>query len=1028
MAKVLGFQIEINGLTKSITTSEELRRAIAEVGKELKKATDTTAINKLEKELIDLKARQAEVNKETREAVKLRQQELTATDKVSGSYDRLSKELNEARKRYKDLAAAEQDSSEEAQELLKRITALDGKLKDIDGSVGQFQRNVGNYPKLISAIVPGIDNIVDSVDSVRSATTGVGVGLGALNVAFTAFNVVSGYVNDLNRSLAETKKVSAQIQTFTKQTGKDLQDTVSQARAVAETYQEDVTDIVNAANAASKELGVSFNDAISSVELGLRKGANAQGEFLDSLREYSSQLGQAGFNIREFTALAIDAAEKGVYSDKAIDAVKEFGTQTREQTKSVRDAFLAAFGEKFTNQLFSNLSKGAITGRDALALVTKQIKDTGVAGTELQGLISTVFVGAGEDAGRYVLGLDDVLNRTDEILASTTSYQEGLKSVYLQNLELNTAQQEYNKLLEETGTTFQTAEIKAKTFFARVAAASISFFSTFGAGVSRLFGDDTATEKQIQFKAARLIEQQEKNAKKQLESLKQFGAVQEVFQFGAEDEKKLNESENKKEKIIINSRKSLQEKLSRLREEQDGVVFGSKEFLALQKEINSIEKTLDKFSGKTKDKGKEAGENFVVGSISEIEKRKGELDKAFERAVAGSDAQAAIARNLEKVNLELEKAIEAQNKILEQASRQAFRAQISAIGEELQFVSQQLNQSGFADKIISGIAPDELVSQTSSIFKSVTDEIEKSFGNNITIVDNFGTVIKDKFTENVNAVAEDIVNFVDKFDIEGNLANVLDAISIFQNIRAEKEQAAIDAQIEQIDSNIERLEEKQKNVGAIRAKQIQLEIDAQKRQREQAEKAAEEAQKKAAKREKTLAIIQATIQGALAVVRAIAAPPGFPLNLGSVITTGVLAAAQVAAIAAQPLATGGVITGRRVTDSQNIPTRSNGDNVLATVKRGEVVLNDRQQRALGGAPVFRSIGVPGFAGGGAINPPISAPTLPATAGNQNAILEALDRKTDAINQRIDNLKVFVVSEDVARDLAEGENLRVQATL
>jgi hypothetical protein len=172
-----------------------------------------------------------------------------------------------------------------------------------------------------------------------------------------------------------------------------------------------------------------------------------------------------------------------------------------------------------------------------------------------------------------------------------------------------------------------------------------------------------------------------------------------------------------------------------------------------------------------------------------------------------------------------------------------------------------------------------------------------------------------------------------------------------------------------------------------------------------------------------LAIIQATIQGSLAVVRALAAPPGFPFNLPSVITTGVLAAAQVATIAAQPLATGGVvgISGRRVTDGQNMPTRSNGDNVLATVKRGEVVLNQRQQSALGGAGTFRSIGVPGFADGGAIGAPNIAATV---AGGSDRIIELIE----ATNRRIDRIKVIVSSEEIRSDLAEGDALRANASL
>ena len=257
----------------------------------------------------------------------------------------------------------------------------------------------------------------------------------------------------------------------------------------------------------------------------------------------------------------------------------------------------------------------------------------------------------------------------------------------------------------------------------------------------------------------------------------------------------------------------------------------------------------------------------------------------------------------------------------------------------------------------------------------------------------------------------------------------LDVLGAFQDARAEREQEAFDAQIEQIDENIEALEEKQQNVGRIRAKQIQREIDAAKRQREAAEKQAEEAQKKAAKREKTVALLQAVAQGALAVIRALAAPPGFPFNLPSVIATGALAAAQVAIIAAQPLAEGGVITGRRVNDRQNIPTQPSGDNVLAVVKRNEVVLNERQQQRLGGAATFRAIGVPGFAGGGVIGAPVtSAPVIPTVRSENMELINAINEKTDAINNRIDRLQAFVVSEDIRNDLNEGDRLRIEATL
>jgi hypothetical protein len=122
------------------------------------------------------------------------------------------------------------------------------------------------------------------------------------------------------------------------------------------------------------------------------------------------------------------------------------------------------------------------------------------------------------------------------------------------------------------------------------------------------------------------------------------------------------------------------------------------------------------------------------------------------------------------------------------------------------------------------------------------------------------------------------------------------------------------------------------------------------------------------------------------------------------------------------------VTGERINRKQNIPTRSNGDNVLAYVKRGEVVLNQRQQSLLGGSPTFRRIGIKGFAEGGIV-PPISAP-IQALSGNNDLsnFLQVIEAKTDAINNRIDRLQAYVVSDDIARDLAEGNKLKVKATL
>ena len=68
----------------------------------------------------------------------------------------------------------------------------------------------------------------------------------------------------------------------------------------------------------------------------------------------------------QFIAVSIAAANSGIYSDKGLDAVKEFGLRIREQTKATGDALRKALGSEFTDKLFSDLNRGAISTVDAL--------------------------------------------------------------------------------------------------------------------------------------------------------------------------------------------------------------------------------------------------------------------------------------------------------------------------------------------------------------------------------------------------------------------------------------------------------------------------------------------------------------------------------------------------------------------------------------------------------------------------------------------------------------------------------------
>ena len=94
----------------------------------------------------------------------------------------------------------------------------------------------------------------------------------------------------------------------------------------------------------------------------------------------------------------------------------------------------------------------------------------------------------------------------------------------------------------------------------------------------------------------------------------------------------------------------------------------------------------------------------------------------------------------------------------------------------------------------------------------------------------------------------------------------------------------------------------------------------------------------------------------------------------------------------------GGLTGTRIEAGHGIPiTRSNGDNILATVRTGEVILNQRQQAALGGSATFRRIGVPGFADGGLVSD-ISLANASRSIGVNDIIAKMNEQKTVLVLQ------------------------------
>jgi len=183
---------------------------------------------------------------------------------------------------------------------------------------------------------------------------------------------------------------------------------------------------------------------------------------------------------------------------------------------------------------------------------------------------------------------------------------------------------------------------------------------------------------------------------------------------------------------------------------------------------------------------------------------------------------------------------------------------------------------------------------------------------------------------------------------------ILELLSVIQQQQTEKQLAEI---------------QKRENAEIAEAELLGKTEEEKQLIREKFEKERQALEKKAAQERKAIALAEAAIDIASAVINALSTPPA--PNAAAAAAAGALGAVQLAIIAATNFATGGLVQPVKLEDGKiintpNIPQLSNGDNVLATVKVGEAVINQRQIAALGGTKAMALAGVPGFASGGKV--------------------------------------------------------------
>lgn len=263
----------------------------------------------------------------------------------------------------------------------------DAQLKKLDKTVGDGFRSVGLYEK-------GLDGLKSSFGRIGAA-----LGVGA----------IAGGIFSINKEL---DKATNTARMFFGESEAGTKALAQEAIILGKTWGKETNEILAAANVLTKEFGISGEEALAKINEGFNKGADVQGEFIENIKEYSSQLTQAGLTADQSIALITQSQQQGVFSDKGVDAIKEATLSLREMTQPAKDA-LAAIGMS-GDELQRQIQSGELTYFEAMQKITAKTKEFGTGSQQAGMILADVFKGAGEDAGKFIFELDKMnLNLED---------------------------------------------------------------------------------------------------------------------------------------------------------------------------------------------------------------------------------------------------------------------------------------------------------------------------------------------------------------------------------------------------------------------------------------------------------------------------------------------------------------------------------------------------------------------------------------------------------------------------------------
>ena len=455
-------------------------------------STDADRLAKAQKALNDAESetniRLQELKQAQKEANDIAKVTARLNRSQEGSYNRLAAMYKMNMMHLNTMSREMRENTAAGKKLEAETRAIYEEMKRLQAATGAHQLNVGNYREAGDAVAEYGEKLKATLGlnsnfgeallalgrnsgEAKSALEGLKGGFAALgktmltlatNPVFLAIAGVAAagaafkWWYDYNSGLVEATRLTQQ---FTQLTGSALKDLRDEISGISDTFGTDFRETLQATNSVAKQFGISYEQAADVISKGFVAGANANGEFIDTLKEYPAYFKEAGISASDFVAIIAKSNQEGIFSDKGVDAIKEGNLRLREMTTATASA-LEGIGIS-SKKVQEDLQSGAKTTWQVMQEVSQKLSELPESSSKVGTAIADIFGGPGEDAGlQYLTMLKDIKGGIDDVIE-----KQGEMSTSL--LEVNNAATEckkaFNNLFDSTGGDFETFTNRLKT-------------------------------------------------------------------------------------------------------------------------------------------------------------------------------------------------------------------------------------------------------------------------------------------------------------------------------------------------------------------------------------------------------------------------------------------------------------------------------------------------------------------------------------------------------------------------------------